>query len=93
MRKQRRSDDHRLQLVALAYLLRDFQDLDAIGRYIPRALGNKVFGHEAVDVAVDRVCQELLSWGYGRPLLFWPALRLIDFEVSGFWRRFILYSC
>jgi hypothetical protein len=68
MRKHRRSDAHRLQLVALAYLICDFEDLDAIGRYIPRALANKVFGHDAVDGAVDRVCQELFSWGYGRSI-------------------------
>src|SRR5262249_16221580 len=64
MRKHGRSDNHRLQLVALAYLLCDFRDLHAIRRYIHRALANKVFGAEPVDAAVDRVCKELFQWGY-----------------------------
>lgn len=66
IRRHRRNDKHRLNLLALAYLLWDFQDLDAIGRYIPRALAYKVFGRQDVDDAVDRVCQELFRWGYGR---------------------------
>src|SRR5262249_48272920 len=68
MRKHGRSDNHRLQLVALAYLLCDFRDLRAIGRYIHRALANKVFGAEPVDAAVDRVCKELFQWGYGESI-------------------------
>ena len=68
MRKHGCGDGHHLQLVALAYLLCDFQDLDAIGRYIHRALANKVFGRKPVDAAVDRVCQELFRWGYGRSI-------------------------
>lgn len=68
MRKHGRNDAHRHQLVALAYLLCDFQRLDAIGRYIHRALANKVFGPGFVDVAVDRVCEELFRWGYGRSI-------------------------
>jgi hypothetical protein len=66
IRQHRRNDNHRLNLLALAYLLREFQELDAIGRYIPRALAYKVFGQPVVDDAVDRVCQELFRWGYGR---------------------------
>jgi Phage integrase family len=68
MQKHGRSDEHRLQLVALAYLLCNFQGLDEIGRYIHRALANKVFGQEPVDAAVDRVCKELFRWGYGQSI-------------------------
>jgi Phage integrase family len=64
--QHRRNDNHRLNILALAYLLCEFQDLYAIGRFIPRALAYKVFGRHIVDDAVDRVCQELFRWGYGR---------------------------
>jgi integrase len=68
MRQHRRSDNHRLQLVALAYLLCGFQELDGIGRHIHRALANKVFGRARVDAAVDCICEELFRWAYGRSI-------------------------
>ncbi len=66
--KRRRSDNHRLQLVALASLLREFQDLDAIGRCIRQALASKVVGGGPVGAAVERVREELSFWGYGRSI-------------------------
>src|SRR5262249_54738143 len=60
------NDNHRLNIGALAYLVCEFQDFDAIGRFIPRALAYTVFGRKIVDDAVDRVRQELFRWGYGR---------------------------
>jgi hypothetical protein len=41
MQKHGRSDEHRLQLVALAYLLCNFQGLDEIGRYIHSGVGQQ----------------------------------------------------
>ena len=66
IRQHRRNDNHRLNILALAYLVCEFQDLYVIGRFIPRALAYKVFGRQIVDDAVDSVCQELFRWGYGR---------------------------
>ena len=68
MQHHKYDDGHRANLLALAYLLGDFKDLQAIGRHIPRSLAVKVFGDDHVTLAVNRVCGELFSWGYGTSL-------------------------
>ena len=51
-------------VAAFAYLLGDFTDFHLLGKFSRLALSRRVFGEEAVDVAVGRVRQVLAGWGY-----------------------------
>jgi len=55
----------RQPVVAVAYLLDCFNDFFALGHCNFAALASKVFGPQPVHVALQRVQQELLRWGYG----------------------------
>ncbi len=61
---------YRQYVAAFAYLLCGISDIralvDGYGRSFSRYLfATKLFGRERVDVAIDRVGDELLSWGHG----------------------------
>lgn len=51
-------------LVALAYLLCNFNDLHLIEQFQSRALAQKVFGDTLIDSASERLEHVLRSWGY-----------------------------
>ncbi len=61
-------EDSRQHLIACAYLLRCLTDFSVLATSHLPALATKVFGQEWVESAVQRVQQELLSWGYGATL-------------------------
>jgi hypothetical protein len=56
----------RHQLIAVAYLLCDFDGLHALGRLACHALAEKVFGAETVNAAIAEVIGDLQTWGYTR---------------------------
>jgi len=62
-RKWARSD-HRQHMIALAYLLRGFTDLRALGHFERERLAIKVFGSERVVAAIAPVEEVLAAWGY-----------------------------
>lgn len=57
--------DARVHLLAFGYLLGVFTDLHAVGSLKQVLFAFKVFGQEVVEHNIQRVSQELLSWGYG----------------------------
>jgi integrase len=54
----------RQHLVAVAYLLGEFNDLGALGRLAHHPLAAKVFGGDLIDAAVADVLADLRAWGY-----------------------------
>ncbi|MFN8475527.1 MAG: site-specific integrase [Anaerolineae bacterium] len=64
--EQRHATTHscRAHLLALSYLLCDFQGLAALGAFDRLALARKVFGVSWVDQAVQRVFDIVTRWGY-----------------------------
>ena len=56
----------RHQLIAVAYLFCDFQELGCLGRLAFPALARKIFGTDAFDAAIDEMRADLLTWGYSR---------------------------
>lgn len=56
--------DIRQQVMAAAYLLQCFQDVQALGGYDRRSLANKVFGSERVTATLRTIEETALGWGY-----------------------------
>ena len=56
--------DIRQQVMAAAYLLQCFQDVQILGGYDRRSLANKVFGSERVTATLRTVEEMALGWGY-----------------------------
>ena len=53
-------------LLSAAYLLCDYHEVHALGKYDRVALAYRVFGRDRVDAEVSRVLAMLLQWGYSR---------------------------
>jgi integrase len=56
--------DIRQQVMAAAYLLQCFQDVQVLGGYDRRSLANKVFGSERVTATLRTIEETALGWGY-----------------------------
>lgn len=54
----------RQQMIAVAYLLCGYEDLDKLGTLSFRPLARRIFGREVLDGAVCSVVSDLNSWGY-----------------------------
>ncbi len=62
-----RLSHYRHQVYVIGYVLCDFTDFSATGRNVMRyPIAKKVFGHEAIDMAVERVKMVMLTWGYSQ---------------------------
>jgi integrase len=66
MRRYKPRGNVRPHLMALAYLLCDFAALHAIGPFLRPYFAKKVFRPQIIDVAVQKISDELLRWGYTR---------------------------
>lgn len=55
----------RRQMMAAAYLLCGYDDLLAVGQFLPVGFAAKVFGPDLLDAASERVREELVAWGCG----------------------------
>jgi integrase len=53
-------------LIAYAYLLGEFTAFELLGRFQRHTLAQRIFGQEAVAVAVEQICTTLADWGYHR---------------------------
>jgi integrase len=53
-------------LIAVAYLMRCFTDIPALGEVQRVSLAEKIFGQERIAYALQRVADVSLGWGYGR---------------------------
>lgn len=51
-------------MVAVSYLLCEFTDVQCYGHLHPTYLAPRIFGHKAVDNAVQTVYKTLLEWGF-----------------------------
>jgi integrase len=58
--------DNRQYLMAVAYLLGGITDLHIFGAFEQPSFARKVFGQQEVDLAIQRVSEELVRWGYGK---------------------------
>jgi hypothetical protein len=58
------STTSRPYVAAFAYLLGNFTEFHLLGKFSRLALSRRVFGEDAVDVAVGRVRRVLAGWGY-----------------------------
>lgn len=56
--------DIRQQVMAAAYLLQCFQDVQVLGGYDRRSLANKVFGNARVTATLLTIEEIALGWGY-----------------------------
>ena len=54
----------RQYLIAIAYLLNRFRQVRLLGNFDRVALARKVFGHQAVEAALQPVQETLSGWGY-----------------------------
>lgn len=59
----------RRQMMAVAYLLCGFDDLLAVGQFLPVGFAAEVFGPDLLDAASGRVREELAAWGCGSSLV------------------------
>lgn len=53
-------------LLSVAYLLCNYHEVHAFGKYDRVVLASRVFGRDRVDVELERVHTMLLQWGYSR---------------------------
>ncbi len=56
----------RQQLVSVAYLLCDFNELGQLGRLAYPSLANKIFGRTVMDQSATELLTDLHTWGYTR---------------------------
>lgn len=66
IKRHKRCEGYRHDLISVAYLLGQFKDVYALGVMGKRKLADKVFGCQVVKQAIDPVTTRLKSWGGGR---------------------------
>jgi integrase len=77
--------DIRQQVMAAAYLLQCFQDVQVLGGYDRRSLANKVFGNARVTATLLAIEEIALGWGYS--VHYQNAFRGVISEVL------LMHSC
>jgi hypothetical protein len=59
-----RMPDIRRHLIAISYLLCDYSEIYRIGQVNQPIFAAMIFGKEIIDLAIERVGNELKSWGH-----------------------------